>query len=137
MKLITVVSHENRDITPELASALGLAGINIESLEIAHFAEAFIVTMTVDRYDEALAAIQEAGFDAVSEDALLIRVVDEPGSLARIALRFRQAGLQVRSLRLIRHGAGHAIVAVSVDRSDRARELLQDVLLGDESGSGR
>jgi hypothetical protein len=132
MKQITVVSHGDLDITADLTSALGSAGINIETLALEHHAEASVVTLTVDRYDEALAALQQAGFDAVSEDALLIRVTDAPGSLARIALRFREAGIQVRSLRIIRHGSGHAIVAVSVDRTAQARELLRDVLLGEE-----
>ncbi len=132
MKQIAVVSHENLDITPELTGALGEAGINIETLDIEHVDDSFVVTFTVDRYDEALQVLQQAGFDAVTEDALLIRVVDEPGSLARIALRFREADVQIRSLRLVRHGNGHAIVAVSVDRTQLAQELLRDVLIRED-----
>ena len=133
MKQISVVSHENQDITPGLAEALGAAGINIETLDIEHVDETFVVTLTVDRYDEALLVLQQSGFDAVSEDALLIRLVDEPGGLARIARRFRDADIQVRSLRLVRRGNGHAIVAVSVDRTQRACELVRDVLISEEA----
>jgi hypothetical protein len=134
MKQISVVSHENQDITAELAEALGGAGINIETLDIEHVDESFIVTLTVDRYDEALNVLQQAGFEAVSEDALLIRLVDEPGGLARISRRFREADIHVRSLRLVRRANGHAIVAVSVDRTQKACELVRDVLITDETG---
>ena len=137
MKQISVVSHENQDITPDLADALGAAGINIETLDIEHVDESFIVTLTVDRYDEALQVLQRTGFDAVSEDALLIRLVDEPGGLARIARRFRDADIHVRSLRLVRRAKGHAIVAVSVDRTQKACELVRDVLITDETGAAK
>lgn len=134
MKQISVVSHDNEDITPSLAEALECAGINIESLNLEQVDDTFVVTLTVDRYDEALQVLQEAGFDAVSEDALLIRLVDEPGSLARIARRFRDAEIHVRSLRLVRRGNGHAIVAVSVDRTQKACEVVRDVLITEEIG---
>jgi hypothetical protein len=133
MKQISVVSHENQDITASLAEALAGADINIETLDIEHVDETFIVTLTVDRYDEALHVLQQAGFEAMSEDALLIRLPDEPGGLAKIARRFREADVHVRSLRLVRRSKGHAIVAVSVDRTQKACELLRDVLISDES----
>ncbi len=40
---------------------------------------------TVDRYDEALVALRDAGVPAVSEDAIIIRIADEPGALARLS----------------------------------------------------
>ncbi len=136
MKQISVVSHENQDITASLAEALAGAGINIETLDIEHVDETFIVTFTVDRYDEALQVLQQAGFEAVSEDALLVRLPDEPGGLAKIARRFREADVQVRSLRLVRRGNGHAIVAISVDRTQKACELVRDVLITEEAMPG-
>jgi hypothetical protein len=136
MKQISVVSHENQDITASLAEALAGAGINIETLDIEHVDETFVVTLTVDRYDEALQVLQEAGFEAVSEDALLVRLPDEPGGLAKIARRFREADVHVRSLRLVRRGNGHAIVAISVDRTQKACELVRDVLITEEAMPG-
>ena len=133
MKQITVVDKERSDLTIEIAELLGTHGINIESMALETVDETSVVSLTVDQYDEALLALRDAGLQAVSEDALLIRVPDEPGSLAKVALRFRDEDVHVRSLRIIRRREGKAIVAVSVDRTNKACELLADVLIAEET----
>ncbi len=132
MKQIIVIAKECADITTEIAEALGTQGINIESLALETLDETSVVSLSVDQYDEALLVLRDAGFDAVSEDALLIRVPDEPGSLAKVARRFHEANIHVRSLRIIRRRKGRAIVAVSVDRTHKAYELLEDLIISEE-----
>ena len=88
-----------------------------------------IVILTVDRYDEALVALRDAGVQAVSEDAIIIRIADEPGALAKISLRFHEAEIRVRSVRIIRRSEGYGLVALSTERTERALELVKDVLI--------
>lgn len=132
MKQISVVARQHADITTEIAQLLGAQGINIETLDMEQVDDTSVVTLTVDRYDAALLALQSAGLQAVSEDALLIRVADEPGTLAKIALRFRDANVHVRSLRILRRRNGRAVVAVSVDRTAKAYELLSDLIITED-----
>ena len=87
------------------------------------------VILTVDRYDEALAALRDAGVHAVSEDAIIIRIIDEPGALARIARRFHDAGIPLRSVRIIRRNAGSGLVALSTERTEQALDLVRDELV--------
>ena len=56
-----------------------------------------------------------------------------PGSVAEIGKRFRDEDIHLRSLRILRRRNGRAIVAVSVDRTRRAMELLGDVLISEAS----
>ena len=85
--------------------------------------------LTVDRYDEALAALRDAGLHAVSEDAIIIRIVDEPGALARISRRFHDAEIRLRSVRIIRRSTGYGLVAISTERTEEALDLVRDVLI--------
>ncbi len=132
MKQITVVAKEREDITADIADVLGQKGINIETIAIETIDESSVVSLSVDQYDEALLTLLDAGFDAVSEDALLIRVPDEPGSLAKVARKFRDVDIHVRSLRIIRRRQGRAIVAVSVDRTEKAYEILADLIISED-----
>lgn len=132
MKQITVIAKECEDITTLITEALGAKGINIESITVETIDESSVVSLLVDQYDEALLVLRDSGFDAVTEDALLIRVPDEPGSLAKIARRFHDANIQVRSLRIIRRRQGRAIVAVSVDRTNKAFELVRDSIISED-----
>ncbi|MEM1295147.1 MAG: ACT domain-containing protein [Verrucomicrobiota bacterium] len=132
MKQITVIAKESEDITTLITEALGASDINIESITLETIDESSVVSLLVDQYDEALLVLRDSGFDAVTEDALLIRVPDEPGSLAKIARRFHDADIQVRSLRIIRRRQGRAIVAVSVDRTNKAFELVKDSIISED-----
>jgi len=132
VKQISVIAKGQEDITTRIAELMGEQDINIETLDIETVEGTSVVTLTVDNYDEALSALQNAGLDAVSEDAVLIRVPDEPGTLAKISRRLMDADIHLRSLRILRRRNGGAIVAVSVDRTEHAYEVLHDYIISEE-----
>lgn len=129
MRQISVVEEAGPDVIAELIEAVAAAGVNIETLDSETHQGTFVARMTVDRYDDAIRALSQAGFHAISEDALLVRLDDRPGALAEIARRFHQAGIPLRSVRIIRRGEGWGIVAVSTPRTQEALELVRDVLI--------
>jgi hypothetical protein len=133
MKQITVISRRDPDASVKVAEVLGEAGINIETIDVETVDDTHLVVLTVDRYDDALCALQRAGLEALTEDVLLVVVQDRPGSAAEIGKRLRDAGVHLRSLRILRRQNDRAIVAVSVDRTERAMELLRDVLITEPS----
>jgi hypothetical protein len=130
MKQISVITDNRSGILAELSQALAAREVNIESIDGEAAFETGVVTLTVDRYDEALLALQEAGFQAVSEDALIVRLTDAPGALARVAERFKSDALNIRSLRFLRREGGFALFARVTEDNDRARLLVDDVLVG-------
>ncbi len=132
MKQISVIAKTQEDIIAQVAELMGEQGINIETLDTEMVQGTSVVTLTVDKYDEALSVLQNAGLDAVSEDALLIRVPDEPGTLAKISRRLLDKDIHVRSLRILRRRNGGAIVAVSVDRTEQAYEVLGEFIISED-----
>ena len=129
MKQITIVAESDPGLLARASEVLAERGINIETLNAETVQDYGVVIFTVDRYDEALVALRDAGVPAVSEDAIIIRIADEPGALARISRRFHDAEIRLRSVRIIRRDAGHGLVALSTERTERALELVKDVLI--------
>ena len=129
MKQITVVAESSPGLLAQVSEILAERGINIETLNAETVQDYGVVIFTVDRYDEALVALRDAGIPAVSEDAIIIRIVDEPGALARISRRFHDAEIRLRSVRIIRRNEGYGLVALSTERTERALELVKDVLV--------
>ena len=129
MKQITIVAESAPGLLAQVSEILAARGINIETLNAETVQDYGVVILTVDRYDEALAALRDAGLHAVSEDAIIIRIEDEPGALARISRRFHDAQIRLRSVRIIRRSAGHGLVALSTDRTEEALDLVRDVLI--------
>ena len=131
MKQLTVLVPNQPGQVAALTEALALHGINVESFDVeSHGADGLIV-LTVDRYDEALRALRDAGYRAVTQDTLLIRIEDKPGALAKIAVRLTDAGLDLRSMHIVRRIGEFSIVSLVASDNARAAAVLRDVLIGE------
>jgi len=126
MKEIMIVTENRAGLLADISEVLGARGINIETIDADELHDTAVVELTVDRYDEALQSLRDAGFHAITEDALLVRLKDEPGTLAKVARKFKDANIDLRSVRFIRRHQGYAYVAIATDRTDEARALIAE-----------
>ncbi len=127
MKQITIVTDSSPGLLARISEILAARRINIESLDAETIEEYGVMVLTVDRYDDALAVLRDAGIPAVSEDAIVVRIADEPGALARISRRFHEARITLRSVRIMRRSGGYGLVALSTDRTKEALALVKDL----------
>ena len=133
MKQITIVTPAQAGLMADISDHLGHAGINIETLEAFVVRDWDIVQLTVSDYDQALLVLRDAGYDAITEDAVVINVKDRPGALAEVTRRLHDADVGMRSMRILHRQAGEAMVAISMDRSDDAMRLIDDLLVNRSS----
>jgi hypothetical protein len=136
MREIIVILPNRPGALAEMAELLGQANLNIINLNVEAADEHGAVAVSVDHYAEALAVLRAAGFQAVSEEALVVSVRDEPGALARLAKRLGDARINMRSLRILCREDDSALVAIVSDKQDEARRLLADVLVSNLPGRG-
>ena len=114
--LITV---DNRvGVLADITGVLAGAGINVESVNAQTAGERGAIIMTVSDTDRALSVLSQAGYKAVSDDAVVVRLRDEPGALAGVADRLKQAGVNIQNLHILSRQDGFALVALTT--SDRA-----------------
>lgn len=124
MERIVIMARDEVGVIADVAKALADAGINIESINTERAGEQGIVTLTTDDTDRALHALNDAGFKAATDDSLIFRLPDEPGALARVAERFKEASVNIQSLHILDRRSGYATVALTTDDRTRASELV-------------
>ncbi|MBK9137718.1 MAG: ACT domain-containing protein [Verrucomicrobia bacterium] len=130
MKQITIITPPDRPGTlADIAECLGARGVNIVDIDATDDHAHGVILLQAEPYDEALRALADGGFHAMSEEVLVIRVKDEPGALAKVAARFREPGINIRAMRILRRDAGWTSVIVATDDNERARRLLTDCLV--------
>jgi hypothetical protein len=130
MKQITIITPPDRPGTlADIAECLGARGVNIVDIDATDDHAHGIILLQAEPYDDALRALADAGFHAISEEVLVIRVQDEPGALAKIAARFREPGINISAMRILRRDAGWTSVIISTSDNPRARALLTDCLV--------
>ena len=127
MERIVIMARDEVGVLADITSALARANINLESINTQVNGEQGTIIISTDDTDRALVALADAGYSAVTDDAMLIRLKDEPGALARIARRFSEAGINIRSVHILDRMDGVATIALSTSPEDRERaEALVD-----------
>ena len=128
MKEITIVVENRPGVVAEISELLARKGINIESITVDTAGNIGIIILMVDRCDLAMALLRDAGYEALANDALVVQLRDEPGALAEVSRRLRDAGINIRSIRVIRRGEGDSLVAISTNRQEESAELVREWL---------
>ena len=129
MKQITIVHEDRAGLLADISDLLANVGVNIESIDAESVGSTAIVSLIVDRYDDALKALTDSPVHAISEEALVVCLPDKPGELARLMHRFKEASLNLRSVIILKRDAGKAFVALVTSRTEEAINLVKDVLV--------
>ena len=127
MKQLTVLVPNQPGQLAKISEVLAARGINIEDFDVESHGADGLISLTVDKYDAALRALRDAGFRAVTQSTLLIRLEDRPGALAAVAVRLKDAGIDLRSMHIVRRTETVSIATLVTDQNAKAAEVLKDV----------
>ena len=120
MERIVIMARDEVGVLADITTTLAQAHVNLESINTQVNGEQGTIIISTDDTDRALVALADAGYSAVTDDAMLIRLTDEPGALARIAQRFSEAGINIRSVHILDRKDGIATIALATSPEDRA-----------------
>ena len=123
-RIVIMVDNEV-GVLAGITGALAEAGINVESINTQSAGDRGAVILTVVDTDHALAVLNQAGYKAVSDDALVVRLRDEPGALSGVADRLKQAGVNIQNLHILTRNEGYALIALTTNNRDAAQAAIQ------------
>ena len=122
---IIVMAKNEVGVLAEITAAMAEAEVNILTVNTESTGDTGIVILTTEDNDRALDALTTAGFKAIIDDALVIRLRDEPGALAKVAERFKDSGVNIQSLHILDRHAGYTTMALSADDRAKAETLVE------------
>ena len=128
MKQITIVSNR-ADAVTEITGLLAAEHIDIRDFNVHQQASRTVIKLFAEDFDACLALLASAGFHAVPDETLLLKVVDRPGELAELSRRIADLGIDIRSLTLLQISQGENVAAVSTNDNDRLRNLFAAQLI--------
>ncbi len=132
MKEIIIPVRNAPGTLAAVSETLARAEVNIEFIEARVLGERGVIVLRVDRYDTALRTLNDAGYRAVTEDALVLDLENRPGSLAEVARRLADARIGIRSLRIVERAGERSLVTLIADDPGAARRVLAaELVTGD------
>lgn len=124
MSRIIITVKNEVGVVADISKALADRNINIEGINAQTTEDTGIITLETDDPDNSLVALADAGFKAVIDDFLVFRLRDEPGALAKVAGRFKDAGINIQSMHIINRYGGYATIALSADDRQTAAAIV-------------
>jgi len=127
IKQISVFLENNAGRLAEVTRVLADAGINLRALSIADTADFGILRLIVDKCNEALEALNGAGFTTRISDVIAVEIEDRPGSLARVLDLFRKTMVNIEYLYASLEGkAGKAVVIFKLGDHAKGSQILKE-----------
>jgi hypothetical protein len=132
MKQITLLADNRPGVVADISQLLADAEVNIMTIDVSGSEFEGVIFLTVDQYDTALSILGSAGYQAISEAALIIALEDKPGALAKVAVSLESANINIQSLHILRREQDKVLVSLVTDSNNEAQSLLQHVLMAAE-----
>jgi len=111
----------------EALEILAGAGIDLRALALADTADFGILRLIVDKTEDALRVLQEAGYLVKTSEVIPVSVGDKPGGLVSALRILANAGVDVEyTYAFVAHSHDKAYVILRVNDNDAAAKALTE-----------
>jgi len=107
----TILTEDRPGSLADLAEVLAKSAINIVAIHLTPCPTSGIVQFITNNPDATVAAFGEARIDYTVREVLLLSLVDQPGSLARLSRALGNADININSLYITM--AGQIVLDIS------------------------
>ena len=127
IKQISVFLENNAGRLGEVTRVLAEAGINIRAISIADTADFGILRLIVNKWEEALKALNNGGFTTRVTEVVAVEIEDDPGSLARVMELFQKTMVNIEYLYASLSGkSGKAVVIFKLEDYEKGIQIIKE-----------
>jgi len=125
MKELLVLAKDRIGLLADLTAALGHSGINVESISADTMGDRAVIRLVVSDEGRGKEILEKKGFIVMSSDAIVVKLIDRPGELAKVAKILADAKVSVKNVQLLTKEEGLVLFVLRVDNANKAAKLLK------------
>jgi len=127
IKQISVFLENTTGRLSEATKTMANAGVNLRAISIADTADFGILRLITDNNDDAINALNAAGFTTRQTDVVAVEIEDKPGSLAGLMELFQQSQVNIEYLYASLKGqAEKTIVIFKLEDHQKGERILNE-----------
>ena len=129
MKVLNIIQEDHPGLLAEVTTVLEEEGITVHDFAGLSVGNTAVLSLTIERDQEAFRLLSDAGYRVITSEHLLIRLEKHPGALAELSRRLAQENVNVRGMHIVNNDETAGIVALETVDYEKAREVLKDILV--------
>ena len=129
MKVLNIIQEDHPGLLAEVTTVLEAEGITVQDFAGLSVGKTAVISLTIERDQEAFRLLSDAGYRVIASEHLLVRLEKHPGALAELSRRLAQENVNVRGMHIVNNDETAGIVALETVDYEKAREVLKDILV--------
>lgn len=127
IKQISVFVENKKGRMAEIAKVIGDAGVDIRALSVADTTDFGILRLIVDRPDDAIKALRDAGMTVSLTDVIAVGLDDKPGGFANAVKIMSDADINIEYMyAFVTRREDMAYVIMRLEDIEAAIQVLKD-----------
>jgi hypothetical protein len=129
VKVLNIIQEDHPGLLAEVTTVLEGEGITVQDFAGLSVGSTAVLSLTIERDQEAFRLLSDAGYRVIASEHLLVRLEKHPGALAELSRRLAQENVNVRGMHIVNNDETAGIVALETVDHEKAREVLKDILV--------
>jgi hypothetical protein len=129
VKVLNIIQEDHPGLLAEVTTLLDQEGIVVADFSGHSVGNTAVISLSIDRDKDAFRLLSDAGYRVVASEHLLVRLLKQPGALARLSRRLAEHGINVRGMHIVNRDENTAVVALETADYKKARKVLKDILV--------
>ena len=128
MKFISIFVEDRVGVIAELATKLAENNIDIESLDTQKGDEHTVITLAIDKHEDALKVLKKNHYKVFSNDIMLLTIENKQGVLSNLTVKLMESDIEVRSIRIVKTFSDHSLVALDTNDNEKTLGIVKEYL---------
>lgn len=126
MRELIVLAKDRMGLLADISQILSEANINIESISADTMGGKAVIHLIVSDDKLGKEVLEKGDFMVADSDVIVVKILDKPGELAKLARKLTDAKIKMRHGQLLGKENNLALYTVKVDNPKKAANLLKD-----------
>lgn len=129
MQYLVVIGKDYSGFVTDICQLLEKHQINIDDIHAESNDGNAVVRLNTSDNQFTISVLTENNFNAMSQEAVLVKVPDQPGVLAKLSRQLNENGVDIRGLNRVYQSGDYSIVAISTSNDAQAKRIFADILI--------
>ena len=128
MTELQLLTKDEPGVLGRLAEVLGAASININTLSIESRNGEAVIHLVTSNNEQAKQVLASKEYQIIENNALVIRMQDKPGELAKVGKMLGDEQINITDLYLLKKEDAHSYFALTTTDNKKSSQILREFL---------